>query len=149
TYGEQVLMPGATATEALSGTNLGLAVILIGEKGTAAQDSDNRLIRFALKDGTASWYVAAAWDQEGTEDRVSAGKPNDMRRFVEPENPDGQITSQAQFIDGVKNQAARLGSPVSVKIVSRKAEPQSAPPDTLAFASHKTYAQAVDLLRQE
>ena len=148
TYGEQVLMPGATATEALTGTNLGLSIIMLGEQAKAAQDTDNRLIQFPLSNGTATWYVSAAWDQEGTEDRVSVGKPDDMRRFVQLTRPD-RISNQQEFLDSVKDDAAQLSAPATVKVLSTKGEPQSAPPDTLAPASHKTYAQAISLLQSE
>ena len=148
TYGEQVLMPGATATEALAGTNLGLAVILIGTKGTPVQDADNRLLQVQSITGTATWYVSAAWDQEGVEDRISVGKPDDMRRFVEIANPDS-LKTQAAFLGSVKDDAARLSAPASVSVLSAAAEAQSPPPDTLSPASHKTYAQAISALQAE
>jgi unsaturated chondroitin disaccharide hydrolase len=150
TYGEQVVKPGATATEELSGTNLGLEVVLIGAQAKAVQDVANRLLYFPLANGTATWYAAAAWDQEGVEDRVSMGKPDDMRRFVQRElSSSTTITSQKAFLDSVEETAARLNSPATVKLLSPKAEPQPAPQDTLAASLHKTYAQAISLLRAE
>ena len=38
--------------------------------------------------------------------------------------------------------------PATVEILSKSAAPQSAPPDTLAATGHRTWAQAIELLRQ-
>jgi Domain of unknown function (DUF4861) len=69
TWGEQVVAPGATATHAIPGQNLGLAVLTNTQSVEFANDHINYLFRFRLHDGKASWYAMAAWDQEDTEGR--------------------------------------------------------------------------------
>ncbi|HWR15346.1 MAG TPA: DUF4861 family protein [Terriglobales bacterium] len=147
TYGEQVLMPGATATEALTGTQLGLGIVLLERDAKTAQDADNHLISFSVKQGHAAWYVMAAWDQEGTEDRVSVGSPDDIRRYVQRDGP--RIASREEFLQFMKDTAVRLSSPVTATVLSSKAEAQSAPPDTLKSKNQRTYAQAISLLQKE
>lgn len=116
TYGEQVLMPGTTATEALHDTNLGLAVVMIEEKAQPEQDAENRLLTFSLAKGDASWYVAAAWDKEGTEDHTKLGQTQCDCDGV-PRSGDGIRTKEA-FLDFVKQRAERLRSPATVTVVS-------------------------------
>jgi unsaturated chondroitin disaccharide hydrolase len=48
----------------------------------------------------------------------------------------------------VKETSIRLTQPAHLKIVSTAAAAQSAPPDTLAPAKKKSYAEAIDLLKQ-
>ena len=149
TYGEQVLMPGATATEALHGTNLGLVVVLLGENAESALDTNNRLLTFSLAQGTGSWYTAAAWDEEGSEDRIAVNNSDDMRRFVQHEDSSGAIKTKDAFLEFVSESATRLSVPPTLTILSTKPAPQSAPADSLAPASHKNYQEAVNLLRAE
>jgi hypothetical protein len=66
TWGPQVLEPGAQATEALKDQNLGLVLLAPGAGEPAAGDALNYLLPLHLRDGSATWFVAAAWDQEGT-----------------------------------------------------------------------------------
>lgn len=114
TYGEQVLMPGATATEAIHGTNLGLAVVMMGEKAKPEQDALNRLLTFPLVDGSATWYAAAAWDMEGTTDHVTLGNVPDACGI----RTSGEgIRTKDAFLKFVKERAARLSAPVEVKIL--------------------------------
>ncbi len=114
TYGEQVLMPGATATEALHGTNLGLAIVMIGEKAQPAQDTENRLLTFALVNGNASWYVAAAWDKEGTEDHTNLRRTQCECDGI-PHSGNGIRTKEA-FLSFVKQQAERMSSPAEITV---------------------------------
>jgi unsaturated chondroitin disaccharide hydrolase len=149
TYGEQVLKPGATATDALRDTNLGLAVVILGAKADSTQDANDRLLTFPLYRGTAGWYTAAAWDREGEEDRISISNSDDMRRFVQHQGPSAAIKSKDAFLEFVKECATRLSAPAAVSILSTKPAPQSAPADSLAPASHKSYQEAISLLRAE
>ncbi|HEU5403181.1 MAG TPA: DUF4861 family protein [Terriglobales bacterium] len=149
TYGEQVLMPGATATEALKGTNLGLGVIMLGGSAKPANDAANHLLTFPLRLGTAEWYATAAWDREGSNDQVSLGRPDDQRQYAVPNNAGEVISSRDQFLVSLRRTAAALTAPASVKILSTAPAPQSAPPDTLVPSQHKTYQQAITLLRAE
>jgi hypothetical protein len=112
TYGEQVLMPGATATEALHGTNLGLAVVMMGEKARPEQDALNRLLTFTLSANHATWYTAAAWDREGTTDHTVLG----ATPCSAPASHGGIRTKDA-FLKFVKERAARLSAPVQVKVL--------------------------------
>src|SRR5260221_4246324 len=70
-WGEQVVKPGARATGPVAGTNLGLGVVMITPTtATSLDDPGNHLLTFSTQAGKASWYTLAAWDQEGTNDRV-------------------------------------------------------------------------------
>jgi len=151
TYGEQVLMPGKTATEALKGTDLGLEVILVGVNGSVREDAANRLLTFPLSGSTATatWYVAAAWDQERTGDLAALAKPDDMRRFVQVPKSPSLIESKDAFLDLVRQTAVRLNQPSTARVLSTAAAPQSAPSDTLTPGSRKSYRRAIELLRQE
>ena len=149
TWGHQVLKTGATATESLPDQNLGLAVIATGrESKIIADDSINFLVQPEFKNGTASWYVLAVWDQEKTED-LKIYAPTAHLKFrngtmVMPSTP----ATRDGFIKLVQETSQRLMQPPLVTIVSQTAAPQSAPPDTLRPAKSKTYAEAISLLQQ-
>jgi unsaturated chondroitin disaccharide hydrolase len=149
TWGEQVVVEGPKATAMVSGQNLGLAVLTTFPAAPITTDASDHLVQVSLAGHHASWYVMAAWDQEGTNRRVGVGNSREMRdagSYVLP--PDG-ITTKSAFADAVKDQAGRMGSPPQVTILSQAAAPQSAPPDTLVSSAHKTVSQAIDLLRAE
>src|SRR5262249_36225839 len=60
TWGEQVIMPGADATQETKGTNLGLAVVMLPSVRAAAnQDTANYLLTFQPHQGSATWYTLA------------------------------------------------------------------------------------------
>src|SRR6266478_4699273 len=73
TWGEQVVAPGATATEAIAGENLGLAVISTMPHAAFEDDALNHFLKFKLQSGTGEWYAMAAWDQEGTSRLIGFG----------------------------------------------------------------------------
>ncbi len=148
TWGEQVVAPGATATEAVAGQNLGLAVITMMPQVTFSQDAHNHLLKFHLQNGAANWYAMAAWDQEGTNRRVGLGSQKaESRResFVLP--PDGLKTGD-EFVAAVRNQAELMSNPSSVRILSASAAYQPAPADTNVAHATKSNAEAIDLIRQ-
>lgn len=151
TWGHQVVRPGATATEELPDQNLGLAVIVpdVGSRVTGTVTSLDLLVRVPLKSGAARWYAAAAWDQEGTERMVTTGNGKERAQSGSMVLPPTAIKTKEGFIAYVEERAARLARPAQVAILSRIAAPQSAPPDTLAPAQHKTYAEALRLLQQQ
>jgi unsaturated chondroitin disaccharide hydrolase len=143
-WGEQVVMPGATATEPLSGTNLGLGIVMVSPSAaTPADDAGNHLLTFSPQDGAATWYTMAAWDQEGSNDR-SAGE--EQGSLVTPHRG---IQTKEEFVQALQQSAERIGSPVLAKILSSVPAAQSAPPDTLVPSASKTYSQAIGLLKEE
>jgi len=149
-WGEQVLMPGATATEPLSGTNLGLGVVMIMPSVAAAvDDPGNHLLTFSPQTGSASWYTLAAWDQEGSNDRVSVSSNQEMQERASLVTPHPGIQTKEQFAQHMRRIADAAGSPAQVKILSSAPSAQSAPPDTLVPSGSRTYSQAIALLKQE
>src|SRR5215510_12800912 len=149
-WGEQVLMPGATATEPLSGTNLGLGVVMIMPSVAAAvDDPGNHLLTFSPQTGSASWYTLAAWDQEGSNDRVSVSSNQEMQERASLVTPHPGIQTKEQFAQHMRRIADAAGSPAQLKILSSAPSAQSAPPDTLVHSGSRTYSQAIALLKQE
>jgi hypothetical protein len=150
TWGEQVVVPGPNQTASVPGQNLGLAVLTTYPAIPIAADPANHLVQINLSNHHASWYVMAAWDQEGTNRRIGVGNSKETgdaaSSYVLP--PDG-LATQSAFINALKEQAARLSSPARVNILSQSAAPQSAPPDSLLPTAPKTVPQAIDLLRAE
>ena len=142
--------PPATATHMLPDQNLGLAIIAPGrESKVAADDPINLLVQPQFVDGKASWYVLSVWDQENSDNLLisARGAENKSRQgsLVLASNGPGTFAS---FVDLVRETTRRITQPARVEILSRAAGPQSAPPDTLRPARAKTYAEAIDLLKQ-
>ena len=149
-WGEQVLKPGATATEPIVGTNLGAGVVMITPSAAApGDDPANHLLTFSTRGGTASWYTLAAWDQEGSNDRLGVGNNQEMQERAAVVTPHAGIQSKDQFVSTMQQIADAISNPVQVKILSATAAAQSAPPDTLKPATPRTYSQAIGLLKQE
>jgi unsaturated chondroitin disaccharide hydrolase len=150
-WGEQAVEGGNRAVSPiLRGSNLGLAIVMAAGSGASAtNDSKDYLFTFPLKDGTASWYAMAAWDQEGTNDPIAVVGAREPRDVVARAADVGNVTSQEQFMAAVKEVASRMRTAASVKILSTQAEVQSAPPDSLHPIGGRTYQQALDLLQQE
>jgi hypothetical protein len=152
-WGHQVLKTGATATESLPDQNLGLVLLLPAEPSppTApfSSNADNVLASVSLQNGEARWYVSAAWDQEGSDAMVTtasdAKEKNNNGTLVFPSTA---VNTRESFVAYVKQLAARRSQPARTSILSKVAEPQAAPADTLAPAAHKTYAQAIQLMSQ-
>jgi unsaturated chondroitin disaccharide hydrolase len=149
TWGEQVVVPGPKQTAVVPGQNLGLALLTASAATVGAGDALNHLVQIGLSGHHASWYTMAAWDQEGTNRRVGVGNSKEMgdaSSYVLP--PDG-LSTQSAFVEAVKDQAGRMGSPAQVAILSQSAAPQVAPPDTLQPSVPKSVHQAIDLMRIE
>jgi unsaturated chondroitin disaccharide hydrolase len=150
TWGEQVVIPGVNKHTSVPGEYLGLALLTTSPAKFIADDPTVNLVQIGLTDHHASWYVMAAWDQEGTNRRVGFGNSKEMgdaaSSYVLPS--DG-ITTQSGFAAAVKEQAGRMSGPANVRIISQSAAPQSAPPDTLVPGNPKTISEAIDLLRAE
>jgi len=150
-WGEQAVEGGNKAVSPiLRGTNLGLAVIMSPDIAASPnRDSKDYLLTFPLNHGSASWYSLAAWDQEGTNDPVPTIGAKEPRDYVARVTDLGNITTQDQLLAHVKEVAGRMKSPATVKILSRAADVESAPPDTLHPSGSRTYKQAIDLLQKE
>ncbi|MDT4966081.1 MAG: hypothetical protein QOJ64_818 [Acidobacteriota bacterium] len=150
TWGHQVLKTGATATESLPDQNLGLAIITQGrESKYIAADPLNLLVQPVLTNGTASWYVLAAWDQESSENLQTAS-PTAAEKYRNGSvvSPSRAVTTRDGFLDLVQETSRRITRPAQVAILSKSAAAQSAPPDTLHPARSKTFAEALELMRQ-
>ena len=149
-WGEQVVKPGATATDPTPGTNLGVGVIMISPAEAAtADDPSNHLLTFSLQSSTASWYALAAWDQEGTNDRISGAGNQELQERSSLVTPHAGIQTKDEFAHLMQRTAESFNNPVQVRILSSAPAPQSAPTDTLAPATPKTYGQAISALQQE
>jgi unsaturated chondroitin disaccharide hydrolase len=152
TWGHQVVETGPTSTAVheLTDQNLGVAVIAPGRGSKlAADDPLNLLVQPQVTDGAASWYVLAAWDQEGGENmRVSAGAASEKYRNGSLVLPPDAVTTSDGFTRLVEQTARRLTRPARVTLLSQAAAAQSAPPDTLRPARGKTFAEALKLVQQ-
>jgi unsaturated chondroitin disaccharide hydrolase len=151
TWGHQVVSPGAKAMHVdLTNENLGVAVFVPKDlaQGVLADES-NHFMRVAPKNGNAHWYAAAIWDQEGSSNiDITASDPASWNLGGTLSTPPAKRPSRDDFIAYLGSMSARLAQPVIVELLSKEAKPQSAPPDTLGTVSHKTYAEAIALLRQ-
>ena len=147
-WGEQVVQPGPTATEAISGQNLGLAVLTTIPGAMPAQDDHNHLLYFHPKNGTVTWYTMAAWDQEGSNRRVGFGNQHEMQQGQSLVLPQDGITTKTAFMSALEGQASRMKSPTDVHILSSTAAPEPAPADTLLSTRQKSFSEAIDLIRQ-
>ena len=148
TWGEQVVAPGPTATEAVPGQQLGLAIITLAPQAVFTDDSKNHLIKFKLSDGSQSWFTIAAWDQEGSNRRVGHGNQKEDGEHQSLVLPSDSIRSREKFLMDVREQAERMAKPAGIQILPNPTTSEQAPPDTLVPHKTKTVEQAVELLRQ-
>jgi len=151
-WGRQVVEEGptATSTHMLPDQNLGLAIIASGKESKAgADDPLNLLVQPQFVNGKARWYVTGVWDQENSDNlNLSATTADSKFRYGSLAAPRSSPRSFDDFVSYVKETSMRLTRPAQVKILSTAAAAQSAPPDTLAPAKKKSYAEAIDLLKQ-
>jgi unsaturated chondroitin disaccharide hydrolase len=142
--------PPATAIHMLPNQNLGLAIIALGQESKSiADDPLNLLVQPQFQNGKAEWYVTGLWDQEDTDElNVSAGRADSRFRYGTLALPQPSAKTFDGFLNFVRQVSSRVAHPARVEIVSTSASAQSAPPDTLEPAKKKTYAQAIELLKQ-
>jgi unsaturated chondroitin disaccharide hydrolase len=150
TWGEQVVLPGATATEETPGMNMGLMIVMHPTVDpTEAKDKNDHLLTFPLHNGSATWYVAAAWDHELTNNQIAFAAPSEVGARATRVVASDAITNRDEFLAAVRQQAQRMRAPAIMKILSGTAKPQPGPSDSRYSSTQKTYAQAIDLLRQQ
>ncbi len=142
--------PPATATHMLPDQNLGLAIIAMGKNSKSSVDDPlNLLVQPQFENGKADWYVTGVWDQENTDNLTVTATSADSRiRYGSLAAPRATPRTLDDFVDFVHETSARLTNPARVSILSSAAVPQSAPPDTLEPAKKKSYAEAIELLKQ-
>jgi unsaturated chondroitin disaccharide hydrolase len=114
--------------------------------------SDNPLdllVQPQFTNGVASWYTLAAWDQEESENlQVTAADAALKFRNGTLVLPSNAVKTREAFSDFVRQNSLRIAQPARVSILSQTPAPQSAPPDTLHPAKTKTFALALELIRQ-
>jgi len=151
-WGHQVVEegPSASAIHMLPDQNLGLAILARGmESKTIPDDPLNFLIQPQFTKGKASWYVTGVWDQENSDNLTLTATSADTRiRYGSLAAPRKSPRSFEDFVSFVTETGERLTRPAVLKIISTSAGPQAAPADTLQPARRKTYAEAIDLLKQ-
>jgi unsaturated chondroitin disaccharide hydrolase len=150
-WGPQVVEEGlpATATHNLASQNLGLGIIAKGRDSKVPDDDSlNLLVQPQLTNGRASWYVLGLWDQENTDNLlVNARSAEDRSRQGTLALASNAVT-MTTFDELVRQTVQRITHPARVQIASSAAAPQTAPIDTWQPARTKTYAAAIDLLKQ-
>ena len=142
--------PPATAIHMLPDQNLGLAIVALGKESKSITDDPlNLLVQPQFENGKAQWYVTGVWDQEDTENLTTTA-PSAEARFRYGSLAVRRGTSQTfdAFISLVQDTRARLTNPARVTILSTSASSQSAPADSLQPSKKRTYAEAIDLLKQ-
>jgi unsaturated chondroitin disaccharide hydrolase len=147
-WGEQVVAPGATATEEIPGQNLGLAVLTTAQGAERREDGRNHLVEFRLKDGSAAWYAMAAWDQEGSNREVGHWNELDKQGHPSFVLPSDGVGTRDQFLSAVKEQANRMALPATFRILSSAASAEPAPADTRVRHEARTVEQALGLMHQ-
>ena len=142
--------PPATAIHMLPNQNLGLAIIALGKDSkSVADDPLNLLVQPQFENGKADWYVTGVWDQEYTDNlNITASAADSRFRYGSLTAPVTTPRTADEFIDFVQAISRRLTQPARVAILSSSASAQPAPPDTLQPAKKKSYAEAVELLKQ-
>jgi unsaturated chondroitin disaccharide hydrolase len=143
TWGPQVVVSGSKAQhEDLPNENLGVAVLVPAAfAGDPRSDDANYLLGLKTPGNEAHWYGAFLWDQERSEEMViraaDAAHRNGEGTLSTP--PVARPTKD-DFMAVLSAASEHMAHPATVQIVA-------AAPDA-ASATHRTYTQAIALLRQ-
>jgi uncharacterized protein DUF4861 len=142
--------PPATAVHMLADQNLGLAIIAMGRESKSISDDPlNLLLQPQFVNGKAEWYVTGVWDQENSDNLTVTATSADSRiRYGTLAAPKATPRSFDDFVLFIRGVSVRLTQPARVAVLSSHAAPQSAPVDTLRPAKKKSYAEAIELLKQ-
>ena len=144
TWGHQVVVPGTTAgSTELPGQDLGLA--LLGPNGQLAspiQDAANYLFPLTLTNNSAEWYAAAMWDQENTEALILNAPADGDRTHGGSLVPNAPRATRERFANLVYETSVKLADPAQISVG------QALPPANQSPAQHRTYAQAIALLKK-
>ncbi|HEX4749453.1 MAG TPA: DUF4861 family protein [Bryobacteraceae bacterium] len=149
-WGQQVVAPGMKAAHNdLPDQDLGIAIL--ASRRTVkpeASDAANHFLGITLESGTAAWFVAAMWNQEDTQALI-VNSPDPAHRdgagTLAPAVPSPNLDTFSNYLSRV---SIAMAHPAAIEILSAAAAPQSAPPDTLNANAHRTWTDAMDLLRQ-
>jgi unsaturated chondroitin disaccharide hydrolase len=131
TWGHQVVEPGLKAgTRELPDQDLGIALVIQpAELERITNDAANHL--FVLKNSSARWFVAAMWDQEGTEAiTVNSAAPADRPQGGTLRRDIARPTRES-FTAYVRSVST---DPVRVSVVPSESDSQ---------LPHRTYAEAI------
>lgn len=142
--------PPAQAIHMLPDENLGLVIIARGRNSKkTADDPLNLLVQPQLENGKASWYVSGVWDQEKSDNLTVTTRDAETRfRYGTLATAGAPPKNIDEFMAQVRATTRRLTHPAQVTMLSKTAAAQSAPLDTLQPAKKKTFAEAIDLLKQ-
>jgi unsaturated chondroitin disaccharide hydrolase len=142
--------PPATAVHMLADQNLGLAIIAMGRESKSISDDPlNLLLQPQFVNGKAEWYVTGVWDQENSDNLTVTATSADSRiRYGTLAAPKSTPRSFDDFVSFIRDVKVRLTQPARVSVLSSNAAQQSAPVDTLRPAKKKSYAEAIELLKQ-
>ncbi|HSS99718.1 MAG TPA: hypothetical protein VLK33_21940, partial [Terriglobales bacterium] len=79
------------------------------------EDDLNYLLTFPLPQKSASWYVAAAWDQEGMNNNLAFGSP--AHKPVMVHDHSSALKTQKDFLNWLEQRKSELAAPATIKFL--------------------------------